>query len=70
MVMLSSVMLGQGAPCMEALAAARGVAFTVFNIIDKVRVFLIFHTMSCSGEEITRLSPLILDVICFVHKNE
>ena len=48
MVMLSSVMLGQGAPCMEALAAARGVAFTVFNIIDKVRVFLIFHTMNCS----------------------
>lgn len=50
MVMLSSVMLGQGAPCMEALAAARGVAFTVFKIIDKVGFFLICHTLNRSGE--------------------
>ncbi|CAB3990056.1 multidrug resistance 1 isoform X2, partial [Paramuricea clavata] len=35
MVMLGSVMVGQGAPCMEALAAARGVGYTIFNIIER-----------------------------------
>ncbi|XP_028410024.1 multidrug resistance protein 1-like [Dendronephthya gigantea] len=35
MVMLGSVTLGQAAPCMEALASARGVAYVIFNIIDR-----------------------------------
>ncbi len=38
MVMLGSVTLGQAAPCIEALASARGVAYTIFNIIEKVRI--------------------------------
>ena len=36
MVLMGSMTLGQAGPCMEALAAARGVAHTVFNIIDRV----------------------------------
>jgi hypothetical protein len=36
MVMLGSVALGQGAPCIEAFTSARGVARTIFNIIDRV----------------------------------
>ena len=36
MVLIGSVTLGQAGPCMEALASARGVAYTVFNIIDRV----------------------------------
>ncbi|XP_028410025.1 multidrug resistance protein 1-like [Dendronephthya gigantea] len=35
MVLVGSVMLGQAAPCMEALATARGVAYVIFNIIDR-----------------------------------
>ena len=36
MVLIGSMTLGQAGPCMEALAAARGVAYTVFQIIDRV----------------------------------
>ncbi len=42
MVLIGSMNLGQAAPCMEALAAARGVAYTIFNIIDRVRSLFIF----------------------------
>jgi isopentenyl diphosphate isomerase/L-lactate dehydrogenase-like FMN-dependent dehydrogenase len=46
MVMLGSVMVGQGAPCIEALAAARGVGYTIFNIIERVRISLFCYTLT------------------------
>ena len=42
MVLTGSMNLGQAAPCMEALAAARGVAYSIFNIIDRVRSLFIY----------------------------
>ena len=36
MVLMGSMTLGQAGQCMEALAAARGVAYSIFNIIDRV----------------------------------
>ena len=42
MVLVGSVTLGQAGPSMEALASARGVAYTVFKLIDRVRLYCLF----------------------------
>ena len=51
MVMLGSVMVGQGAPCIEALAAARGVGYTIFNIIERVRISLFCYSFDSGVTE-------------------
>ena len=49
MVMMGSITLVQAGPCRETLAAARGVvAYTVFNITD--RVWSIFITQLSAWE--------------------
>ena len=62
MVMVGSVMLGQGAPCMEALAGARGVASIIFSIIDRVRISLFCDSFDSGITEFNPHNPCRLKV--------
>lgn len=40
-VLIGAFSIGQTAPSIEAFASARGAAYTIFNIIDNVSIFVL-----------------------------
>lgn len=49
MVILGSTVLGQAAPCAEAIASARSAAYVIYGIIDQVSRFIQLVASNCGA---------------------